>query len=576
MQQENANNSKMVEEASGLIEQARSIGIYSPIPEEQAEVDKLLSKALEMSHAAGDRAVEGRSLYYLGHLYKYQQRQAESLDSFQQSERLLELTGTDPSTLAAVRRSLGRVNYNLCDYPEALRYYLAAIDVCERQGIDEGLCDIFLELGNTYREIGMYEESLQVCRRGAEAARKCADQGGEVLATGNAAQALMMLGRVDEAIAVAEEALKLADGGRAIDFYSADVCLGRALVSAGRAAEAIPLYRDADEIAHAELDEQARSAIKLLLGEGLLETGELDEAKLALYAAIDRATPIDMKRDLSRAHLALSRVFKHEGDYASALEHFETYHDLHSQIFSEESDKQVKSIFNRWETEKAQHEAEIYRLKNVELLEVNRALERANALLLDQAEELQAQAEELEAQAEELERLATVDSLTNLYNRRYMHEWFARQFLHAQRHGEDLAVVMLDVDHFKKINDCFGHQIGDCVLQIVGRSINSVCRRTDLAARYGGEEFVVALPLTDHMGAWSLCERIRQTVESYAWADIHPDLAVTVSIGLTADRMVDGYEAMLSAADRQLYLAKNNGRNQVYPKPGGADRQYAA
>jgi diguanylate cyclase (GGDEF)-like protein len=168
-----------------------------------------------------------------------------------------------------------------------------------------------------------------------------------------------------------------------------------------------------------------------------------------------------------------------------------------------------------------------------------------------------------------LERLARQDPLTRLYNRRYLEENLEREFAASKRYNFPLSIAMVDIDHFKEINDAFSHQIGDDVLRLVGQILESNCRGVDFAARYGGEEFVLVFPQTDLTGALVACERVRQRVESHNWSSIHPHLKVTISIGVSSDPTLPNHEKLLAAADEQLYAAKRAGRNRVFPAAKG-------
>ena len=155
-----------------------------------------------------------------------------------------------------------------------------------------------------------------------------------------------------------------------------------------------------------------------------------------------------------------------------------------------------------------------------------------------------------------------------------MEEWLADRFARSRRSGRALTVALADVDHFKQVNDRFGHQVGDEVLMQVAAIFRRACRKADLAARYGGEEFVLALPDTDAQQARLLCERVRRDVESHPWSGISQGLAVTVSMGLCGDPALTNHERLLGQADAQLYGAKRAGRNRIFPAlPPGARLQ---
>lgn len=165
-----------------------------------------------------------------------------------------------------------------------------------------------------------------------------------------------------------------------------------------------------------------------------------------------------------------------------------------------------------------------------------------------------------------LSTMAYIDGMTELFNRRYYEQALQREVGRACRNGVPIAVLMLDVDHFKKYNDRYGHQAGDAALKTVAQSIQRGLRRSgDLAARYGGEEFVVVLPHTDLAGAREVAESIRAGVAARAIEHLDaPRGMVTVSIGIHAAVPLGGDGADLVAqADQALYRAKALGRNKV-------------
>jgi diguanylate cyclase (GGDEF)-like protein len=158
---------------------------------------------------------------------------------------------------------------------------------------------------------------------------------------------------------------------------------------------------------------------------------------------------------------------------------------------------------------------------------------------------------------------ARLDPLTALANRRAMEERLAQEWSRLARHGGRLSFLMADIDHFKAVNDRFGHPVGDLVLQDVARAMASHCRQTDLPARYGGEEFALIVPDVPADGAATLAERIRQTVEANSRLAGAAEVRVTVSIGVADSQGRHSPEELVSAADKALYEAKNAGRNRV-------------
>ncbi|MHB1846526.1 MAG: GGDEF domain-containing protein, partial [Deltaproteobacteria bacterium] len=180
----------------------------------------------------------------------------------------------------------------------------------------------------------------------------------------------------------------------------------------------------------------------------------------------------------------------------------------------------------------------------------------------------------LTAEKKELEELSRQDALTGLLNRRSLEERIAEEFRRAQRHGDALCVLMLDLDEFKRINDRRGHPFGDRVLRGVAKRIAESVRETDFCARYGGEEFSVILPRTSLNGALTVAERIRTSVEREGLDGEQ----VTVSIGVAGlpGASSASPELLVRAADEALYVAKREGRNRTKIYRDGPRRGAAA
>jgi two-component system cell cycle response regulator len=164
--------------------------------------------------------------------------------------------------------------------------------------------------------------------------------------------------------------------------------------------------------------------------------------------------------------------------------------------------------------------------------------------------------------------MAITDALTGLFNRRYMESHLAGLLEQASARGKPLAVLVIDIDYFKSINDTHGHDAGDDVLREFALRIKRSIRGIDLACRYGGEEFVVVMPETDMAVAAMVAERLRRRIAAEPFA-IHEgarSIPVTISIGIAALRGADDNAAgVLKRADQALYRAKRDGRNRVVP-----------
>ncbi|MFL5561895.1 MAG: diguanylate cyclase [Gemmatimonadaceae bacterium] len=165
-----------------------------------------------------------------------------------------------------------------------------------------------------------------------------------------------------------------------------------------------------------------------------------------------------------------------------------------------------------------------------------------------------------------LEALATTDAVTTLLNRRALVDRLSHEMERARRYGTPLALLMVDLDHFKDINDTHGHLVGDEALREVARLLQSGVRNVDIVARYGGEEFAIVLPETSNEGAVAFAERVRERVAEHVFANERlPSLRITVSVGVASvpSAEIESVEDFFARSDEALYRAKAGGRNQV-------------
>jgi diguanylate cyclase (GGDEF)-like protein len=195
---------------------------------------------------------------------------------------------------------------------------------------------------------------------------------------------------------------------------------------------------------------------------------------------------------------------------------------------------------------------------------------RMDSLVRERTEQLQRALQEAEALKTRYAEISLVDELTGLYNRRHFFPAARAALAHAMRYGTDFAVLLLDIDHFKLINDTFGHASGDRALCDFAALLRQECRESDILARFGGEEFVLALPETGAEGARLLAERIRVAAKSWRGSADGRSMSMTVSLGVSCRLAKDAVgenvelalDRLIGEADQALYFGKHSGRDQ--------------
>jgi diguanylate cyclase (GGDEF)-like protein len=171
---------------------------------------------------------------------------------------------------------------------------------------------------------------------------------------------------------------------------------------------------------------------------------------------------------------------------------------------------------------------------------------------------------ELQDERNKLAKIAIEDDLTGLYNRRYSLEYLKSEFYRFSRYGAVFSVLIIDLDHFKKVNDTYGHLAGDTLLREIGSVLKAMMRMSDVCGRFGGEEFIIVLPGTGMDAAAALAEKIRARIEALELTAGDSRYSVSCSIGLSQANGADGnYNVVLQRADSALYAAKDRGRNRV-------------
>ena len=513
-------------------------------------------EAQQIATEVGDARACAESLHLQGQCADLLLEHAMALDAFDQALAGFE-AARDDAAIAKTLRAISFVHDALGNSSLALDYQFRALAIDQRTGDDSSRAATLRMIGVVYSRTGdvasgldFYRRSLALCTHPTDAIER-----GKTL--NNIGINLKNLGQLDEAEKALGEAYDIFVG-LGLPLQQCATLNNLALVQArkGDPVAAESTMREALSLSEATGYRYGVAHASLALGQLCLAAARYDEARSWLSSALAVCERHNLKPTQFEVHEALADYHEKTGDPASALLHFRKFHALEREVQSEAARDKMRALQIQLEVAAARRETEIQRERqealtraNAELDALNISLTEANlqkTMLLDQ-----------------LERQTYEDALTGLANRRRLDQRLADEFALALRHGRPLAVAMADLDHFKAVNDRFSHAVGDAALRATAKILGAHVRHTDLVARFGGEEFVVVLVETDAQAAQLVCEKLRLAIAQYNWSSIHPSLALTISIGVTADTDVPTHERMLAAADRNLYMAKAAGRNRV-------------
>ena len=497
----------------------------------------LARESVGLARATGDIPGEAQALYCLGrNLFSI----ADYPAVFEtQNDALALFRGIgDGEGEARVLNLLGITHRQLSDYGRALEMYEQALRGFRAADDRKWQAKVLSNIGNVEIQLGNHSAALELFDQALELRREIGDDEGAGFDLNNAAfghiqKALQHKSSGDamSAQAETETALKLLDrslgiarqfGCKRLEAFCLQT-MGEAYQAMSRPEVALGMADQFLALARESNDKWIEAYGVSCIGELKTQLGERAEGVALLRTALASFEQLGSRDECARVLRILSAAHESAGNLTDALACLRRAGDIEQRLKSEDTERRARALAARRRLDQAGLETDRYK------------------------------------------RLAMEDSLTGLANRRSLDDRLASMMREAHTRGSVLTVALADVDHFKGINDRFSHAVGDEVLRCVGEILRAHCRLGDLAGRFGGEEFMLAFRGLDMRSAADICERIRRAAEGWDWQSIHPQLRVTLSIGLATSTSFNEPQGLLDAADHWLYEAKHHGRNQVQP-----------
>ncbi len=455
--------------------------------------------------------------------------------------------------MASAHNNLGIVYFKVKDWEKAFRHYDEALTVARRNGDRRLVSNILNNLGVLYFEQDDYGRALQYYQQSLDLERALESELGVAIALGN-------IGGVYE-----KQGLK-----------------GKALAA----------YRESLAVSRKKDDRWGVANNLVTIGRVLGSQGRFAAALASAKEGLAEATAIKSKELESDGFEALAGIYEAAGDFRNALDSFKSYWKKEQEVFNEETRKRMGDLRTQYEISRRAGEIQLLKKDSAILsLEVSRGhvlrtgllsglvlaaglvflLFNRNRLKTRANADIQKKNEELREAYQKLEEAARTDPLTLLSNRRHVMELAQAESVRFERSHRPFCVVLGDIDHFKSVNDTYGHDAGDFVLSSVSTLMRSELRKQDAVGRWGGEEFLWILPETGEEGALNVAERVRKRIETSPLAYDGKSLSITMTFGVALYDAEAGFEDCVRQADEALYRGKEGGRNRVVlAGPAGA------
>ncbi|HEX3123454.1 MAG TPA: tetratricopeptide repeat-containing diguanylate cyclase [Rhodanobacteraceae bacterium] len=449
-------------------------------------------------------------------------------------------------------------------YTQALDYVLRAQAIYEKLGDNGGIAGCLSTAGTIYLNLDQFDRAFATYERARVMAVQTGDNNRLGIVLSNLGTTSLGLNKPEQALDYFQRALAILEhDGSELSILTALGNIGGAQRRLGRLDEA--LATNARIITLAE-----KIGSKVRLADALTDTGQIfierkrwDDAEPYLARAVELAHAAGLKRNEREAELQWVRLDEGKGDYQGALGHFYREDALRGDVFSEEQARATAELQQKYEADKRERELEKRQLELVAQRNARNFFVAVSLLVFVVAIANYGRYRGKRREAQLLDRLARTDALTGLSNRRALMDAIAREQQRVERGAAPFAIVLADVDHFKQVNDRYGHDAGDVVLKQVAAAMRAAARDVDDVARWGGEEFLALLPATSPADAQAAAERMRARIRALAIEAGGQALQVSASFGVSALQAGESVETCIKRADEALYRAKREGRDRV-------------
>ncbi len=447
--------------------------------------------------------------------------------------------------------NMGAAYLGLNEYGKSMDTLLKGLTIARNLLDPVPMGEILLNIGIAYLFAGDFQQALIEFKKSYQIFQGCDDIKMLTYTYCNLAAVYTLLGEDEIYAQYAERGFRYAEQIGS-DYIKLDLLRqrGQHQLRQGNLKQAHQCFQDSLMLAqkHGYQADEVAAAIWISELDGYL--GNTQQAIERLLEIQEKARKYRFEEGSLRISRKLAEIYAQTGNYQQAYDNLKSFSEINHRLSKEKNELRFKTIETVYRTQAIQNEAKIIQSKNEQLEK-----EIAERKWVEEA---------LRQSEEKYRRLANLDALTSLNNRRFFYELAVNEIRRVRRYRHPMCILMVDIDHFKKVNDHMGHLAGDQVLQWVARKLEDLLREVDIIGRFGGEEFVILLPETDVEQAECVALRLCQQFAESTFEIRQEQVQVTISIGISTYVPGASLDNLIDHADQALYAAKQAGRNRVF------------
>ena len=524
--------------------------------QKEKESVKYARKALLLSRKTDYKKGMADAFVNLGNFHIEVSDYIEAIKNFKKSILIYDLLN-DIEKIGEVYNSLGEVYYLLANYDKGMEFFLKSMEIATSLKNVSGISLISNNIGATFYKLGIYRKALKYYKSSLQGYEELQDEQDVIVLYNNLGLVHTQLGEFKDAAVFLGKAYGLSrktSNERGIGLSLNHI--GKIYLRQKKYSLVIKILKRALSIFKKLNENYLISDIKNRMGAVYLQMSDRNLSYVYLNESMVLAKQIKYRDILILNYQNLSELFSKNNDFVKAFSYLKLFVELKEQMCDEASGRKIAELTARYEIEKKEKETEVYRSENADLVKVNLNLQEANQIIKQKNSELQ-------KAYTQLELLARTDPLTGLSNRRCILENIEDEIIRYERHNNPFAIIICDIDDFKKFNDKFGHECGDHVLVSIGEHLKSILRNQDGVARWGGEEFLLLLPETNLESGKKVAEMIRTKIFLNSLSYQGNKFSVTMTFGVSIFNDKCSVSECIRRADLALYRGKNNGKNCV-------------